>query len=73
MTFELYIYAIADAMFNYPEWRYGQTAFNLLYTYRPDLALEVTNTDLDPFHNEDNLIGFFNWVESSWNDGEHKD
>lgn len=31
------------------EWRYGQTLFNALAHYRPDLSEQIRTTPLDPF------------------------
>lgn len=47
--------------------RAGQTAFNKLAVIRPDLASQVRGRlNLDPFHNDDNLSAFYEFVGSHW-------
>lgn len=36
-----------------PEWRYGQTAYNVLRDNFPELIDEIRNTDADPFNIRD--------------------
>lgn len=49
--------------------RYGQRAFNLLHQYRPDLAVKVVGTDIDPFYAsryDDRVSNFFAFVMDNW-------
>jgi hypothetical protein len=43
-------------------WRYGQTLFNCLHTFRPDLADKVRTTPLDPFYKDHSDINPELWV-----------
>lgn len=62
-------YATADgiiALGSKPNWRVGQTWFNVLDQQRPDLADKIRGTDLDPFHRDDRVGNFIAWVEENW-------
>ena len=38
--------------------RLGQTYFNVLYKYDPELADQIRGTETDPFHRDDRIINF---------------
>jgi len=42
--------------------RAGQSAFNALWAWRPDIARLVTGTDADPYYNDEQLPAFFHRV-----------
>ncbi len=46
--------------------RKGQAHFNLLYNLNPELAQEVTDTEVDPFYDDTRLPAFYKWVEENW-------
>ena len=47
--------------------RPGQLAYNMLRKVRPDLADQVRGQQgIDPFHRDDNLPAFFQFVEDNW-------
>lgn len=48
------------------DFRRGQAAFNALEEVRPDLANRVRATELDPFHRDERLEAFYNWVRENW-------
>lgn len=50
-----------------PNWRIGQTYFNVLYQLYPDLADEIRGSSIDPFHtnNEEKLYDFFKYITKS--------
>lgn len=51
----------------HPEWRMGQTAYNLLRALRPDLSDQVLgDPDLDPFYVNQKLPAFWSFVEGQW-------
>lgn len=56
----------------YPTERYGQAFYNHLYEVRKDLAIQIQNTDKDPFNVSDQAPGgisvAIHFVESHWND-----
>lgn len=51
-----YLDAVNRARAEHPEWRYGQTAFNVLYQINPELADSVRGTHCDPFHRAESDI-----------------
>jgi hypothetical protein len=65
VTYEQYLAYCAEAAT--PEWRTGQTYFNVLYQVRPDLSEAIRCTNLDPYHNDTRLPAFLHWVETMWN------
>lgn len=52
-----------------PRWRFGQTAFNVLYDMYPDLADEIRGSNIDPFYSCDGkkIETFFERVEVELN------
>lgn len=53
---------------NHPNLRWGQTYFNVLVDFQPNLAMKIRGTDLDPYHKEDNeLEPFMSYVITRWN------
>lgn len=49
-----------------PEWRAGQTYFNALHETRPDLSHAVRATSIDPFHHNDRIPAFREFVKERW-------
>lgn len=47
-------------------WRIGQGAFNLLVRVRPDIAEMLRGSDFDPFHNDNRLPLFYDFVMRNW-------
>lgn len=58
----------------HPEWRRGQTEFNVLETVRPELANLIRATGIDPFYiahldrpdSEQKMQEFCDFVEKNW-------
>lgn len=50
------------------DWRYGQSVFNVLLTYRPDLAEKIRGTDLDPFYSDNLSDELHEWLYCHWMD-----
>lgn len=46
--------------------RPGQHAYNVLNRVRPDIAKEITNSLVDPFHNDARLPQFMWFVRELW-------
>jgi hypothetical protein len=46
--------------------RTGQSLFNSLYEFRPDLADAIRNSHIDPFYKDENLNNFFRWIVEHW-------
>lgn len=64
MTFEQFKQSVVELK---PEpWRLGQTAFNLLLSEKPHLAERVRATAFDPFHDDDVLPRFYDYIELYW-------
>lgn len=51
-----------DAEHGIEELRLGQTAFNALAQWRPDIATEITGSDADPFYDDRRLHLFYQRV-----------
>lgn len=49
---------VAETRELYPEWRLGQTYFNVLYEYSPELADWVRGTYIDPFYDDSKVPVF---------------
>lgn len=47
-----------------PAWREGQTVFNVLGVLRPDLADQVSLTELDTYHHDDRVPALLNWLRT---------
>jgi hypothetical protein len=68
-VWEPYETAVAEAQAKHPEWRTGQTHFNVLKEMRPDLAERVRgDMNLGPFYRVQNLLKFRAWVTQQWHD-----
>lgn len=57
-TFAQYQHAIEVAMHERRGLRKGQTFYDVLLEIEPQLAQRLTDTDDDPFYNDDKLPGF---------------
>jgi hypothetical protein len=71
MDYKNYVDSVAKA-FEHPRntLRLGQTYFNLLFKWRPDLADKVLSAGLDPFYNDEQIPKFLEFVKRNWS-GEH--
>ena len=49
-------------------WRRGQYAFNLLHSMKPKLAELVRATPIDPFHRDERIPAFLEFVQAHWED-----
>ncbi len=65
-TYEEYTTAVAAKLRDYPHWRRGQAAFNMLWEMRPELADKIATGPRDPFYRDDRLPDFLGWVEENW-------
>ena len=63
MTFEEYLRAVGLEQTLHPEWRWGQTLFNVLCEYRPDIAEKIRGGPMDPFYSNLNADAFLDTVE----------
>lgn len=53
---------------NNPNWRLGQSYFNVLHRLRPDLANKVRSTNLDTFYNDTRIPAFLAHIKEHWDD-----
>ncbi len=52
-----------EAIKNRPDsWREGQAAFNHLYKVSPGWADHIRGGPIDPFHMDERLPAFFDWL-----------
>jgi len=66
LSYKEYIVAVLAARKAYPSWRQGQTYFNVLHTYRPDLADWIQSTPYDPFYDDQRLDTFLQFIHDNW-------
>lgn len=66
MTFDDYLRAVWEAQRNYPQWRAGQTYFNILHRVRPDLSAHVRGSLRDPFNVNERITDFLEWTLDHW-------
>lgn len=70
LSLPVYWQRVAEAMRDYPNWRFGQAAFNVLSALRPDLSEPIRGQASDPFHyrggEDDSLKGFVAYLENNW-------
>ena len=68
MTYEEYRSAVDLTLKTNPDWRYGQTMFNVLHEIRPDLSEQVRATNLDPFYKNtyNGVYPFLQFIQENW-------
>lgn len=49
-----------------PEWRIGQTYFNVLARRRPDLSEQIRSGPLDPFYRNERVPEFVAFLAENW-------
>lgn len=55
---------IANMLFDYPNWRYGQAVFNAMSVVSPEAAEFIRGTDNDPYYwdrNDERFVAFWDW------------
>jgi hypothetical protein len=67
-NYERYLAEVVNTYDNHhPHLRWGQTYFNILVDFQPNLAMKVRGTDLDPYHKKDNeLEPFISYITTRW-------
>lgn len=68
MTYDEYLNDVDRTNTRHPEWRYGQTLFNVLHVHRPDLSEKVRGTKIDPFYKYtyNAIHPFLTFVRENW-------
>ena len=51
---------------HYPVLRLGQTYFNVLCDFAPNLAMKITGTEYDPFNSDERIIEFIKYVQDNF-------
>lgn len=62
VEFSNYLYAVERACHEHPEWRLGQTYFNILFRMDPVLADSIRSGKLDPFYLDKRIPEFLKFV-----------
>jgi hypothetical protein len=65
-SFNDYINRVLQMQEAHPEWRVGQTFFNVLYIMRPKMADQVRGSEIDPFYQDDRVLIFLAFVDEHW-------
>lgn len=66
MTYDDYLAEVRAQLRANPEWRVGQTFWNVLQEVRADLASLIHGSDLDPFYRDGRLAAFHEFVVEKW-------
>lgn len=66
--FESFCRTVGARQAQHPDWRYGQTVFNVLYFdhFDPQFADEIRGTSLDPFYNDGVVDEVLSKLEQRW-------
>ena len=68
MTFEEYMRRVIETKIKNQEWRWGQTAFNVLWDVRKDLYREVSKITYfnDAFNMESRFWPLMEYLRANW-------
>lgn len=67
MTFNEYIVKVMAEKVANPEWRLGQTYFNVLRNERPDISEQIRgDVRYDPFYQDKRINDFLGFVAQAW-------
>lgn len=66
--YRAYVSEVALQRVEHPEWRKGQTYFNVLYFdgFDPEFANEIRGSDRDPFHNDGKVGPLLEALSERW-------
>lgn len=67
-TFNDYLIECIEKQKLHPEWRIGQTYFNVLYEMKPVLADQIRGGQLDPFYKHSRIDDFLYFVRGNWDE-----
>jgi len=51
---------------HYPVLRLGQTYYNVLWDFAPNLAKKITGTENDPFYSDEIILEFVKYVQDNF-------
>ena len=63
-----YLQIVSTVLNRTPDWREGQTYFNVLTEARPDLAEKVRGAAIDPFYQDGRIGDFLIFISDNWNE-----
>lgn len=71
LTYTEYCEIVKQTMNSHPEWRFGQTYFNVLAGVRPDLSEQIRGSKLDPFYrgeheSDEAMTAFHQFLANNW-------
>lgn len=67
LTFEQFVVMVQGEKILHPEWRLGQTYFNVLWQERPDISEQIRgDVQYDPFYTDGKIIAFLGFVAQAW-------
>lgn len=68
VTFSEFVVRVQAEKVLHPEWRLGQTYFNVLHAVRPDLSEQIRgDVQFDPFYQDKKINDFLGFVANRWN------
>lgn len=66
MSFQEFLNKVIHAKREHPEWRLGQTYFNVLHDCNPKLANRIRGGAVDPFYKDELVPKFIDFVHERW-------
>ena len=66
ISFQEYTRKVFAAFIDHPEWRKGQTYFNVLATWNPPAAERVRGSLVDPFYSDEIVPEFLEHTAKIW-------
>lgn len=66
MNYSEFVQTYQRALNENPEWRPGQTLFNVLHRARPELAEEIRGTWRDPFYDDSRTTKCWEYLAVMW-------
>ena len=66
MSFHQFVEAVFKAMDDNPEWRQGQTLFNVYAKYFPEKAEQLRGSRVDPFYRDENVSEAWDFIGKNW-------
>lgn len=61
-----YLAAVLREQEAHPEWRWGQTHYNVLFEFDPTAATAIEDAGLDPFYHEDRVRPMRAFLSTYW-------
>jgi len=65
-AYTTFLHLVIEARAEHPEWRVGQTLFNILHQLAPDLAEEIRGAAIDPFYQDSRIPKFLEYIKKNW-------